>query len=170
MITQILNISLTLVSCCALLASGAIFFSRETLAQELSRITTETPLANTSSSVVDIELSYGYGVTVNFLGVDETITKIWIDDPSFLTVSVDGCLTGLSSDCENPGAKLIHIRRIEQLIIPQIPHVGKTLMTVVTTSPEGQKLYLFEISKTDRVLDSKLVIDIVSNTTEELVP
>jgi hypothetical protein len=164
MIPQLLNITLTLVSCCALFASGAIFFTRETLAQELS------PPPNRSSSIVDIELGYGYGVTINFLGVNETVTKIWIDDPSFLTISVDGCLTGLSQNCEQPGAKLIHLRRIEPLTIPQIPHIGRTLMTVVTNSHQGQKLYLFEIAKTDQISSSKFIIDIIPNTTEELIP
>ncbi|MEQ8469130.1 hypothetical protein [Coleofasciculus sp. E1-EBD-02] len=129
------------------------------IAEELPKITEN----NTNTPITDIELAYGYGVTINFTPVGETITNIWIDNPSFVTVTVDGCLTGLSVDeCgENEGASLLHLRRIQDLDLPQLPKTQGTLMTVVTTSTEGVRVYLFNITKADRVSTVNLIIDIV---------
>jgi hypothetical protein len=129
------------------------------IAEELSPIDEN----NTNAPITDIELAYGYGVTINFTPVRETITNIWIDNPSFVTVTVDGCLTGLSVDeCgENEGATLLHLRRIQDLDLPQLPKTKGTLMTVVTTSTEGVRVYLFNITKADRVSTVNLIIDIV---------
>lgn len=131
------------------------------VAEEIYRIVKENTVIN--DSITNIELAHGYGVTINFTLINETITNIWIDNPSFVTVTVNGCLTGLSVDeCgENEGANLLHLRRIQDLSLPQLPEAQGTLMTVVTTSPEGVRVYLFNITKADRVSTVNLIIDIV---------
>ncbi|HBL12329.1 MAG TPA: hypothetical protein DD379_13155 [Cyanobacteria bacterium UBA11162] len=175
---NLINLSLALASCCIFLASGAILIARETLAQSVQTLPVSAPVANSASPisvspVVDIELAYGYGVTISFIPVGETVQKIWLDDPSFLTVDVDGCLKGLNEDCDKQVATLIHLRRINQIDIPHIPHTGRTMMTVVTRGENGeQKIYLFHIKKTDKVSDLMLVINIFpfDLNTQELEP
>ncbi|HAG84542.1 MAG TPA: hypothetical protein DCL61_26165 [Cyanobacteria bacterium UBA12227] len=110
---------------------------------------------------------------ISFIPVGETVQKIWLDDPSFLTVDVDGCLKELNEDCDKQVATLIHLRRINQIDIPHIPHTGRTMMTVVTRGENGeQKIYLFHIKKTDKVSDLMLVINIFpfDLNTQELEP
>jgi len=130
------------------------------IAEQLSRIAENN--TTIKDSIAKIELAYGYGVTINFTPVGETITQVWIDNPSFVTVSVNGCLSGLSqNECETEGATLLHLRRIQDLDLPQLPKTQGTLMTVVTLSTEGVRVYLFNITKADRVSTVNLIIDIV---------
>ncbi len=113
-------------------------------------------------TITPIELAHGYGVTINFTLVNETVTTIWVDNPSFFTLTTNGCLSGLAEkDCETEGASLVHLRRIQDLNLPNLPRTNSTLMTVVTASSTGLSVYLFEIKKADRVSSVHLIIDIV---------
>lgn len=116
---------------------------------------------NLKSLVTDVELAHGYGVTINFIPSGEKIVKIWVDNPSFIIIGVNGCLNNLSMPkCPKEGANLIHIRRIQDIRLPNFPKTDKTLMTIVTSSEKGSNLYLFEIKKVDKVSSRNLVINI----------
>lgn len=150
------RISTTIVA--ILILSG--LSQQSAIAEKVSQIVEKNTIIN--DSVTNIELAYGYGITINFTPVRETIIKVWIDNPSFVTATVDGCLTGLSpNECETEGASLLHLRRIQDLDLPHLPKTQGTLMTLVTTSTEGIRIYLFNITKADRVSTVNLIIDIV---------
>jgi len=94
-----------------------------------------------------IELAPGYGVNISFIPTGEVIEKVWLDNPSFVTLDVDGCLSGLGEgDCERNEATVVHLRRIERLEIPGLLPTDSTLLTVVTRSPTGRQFYLFQVA------------------------
>ncbi|NEN94161.1 MAG: hypothetical protein F6K50_00900 [Moorea sp. SIO3I7] len=106
-----------------------------------------------------VALAPGYGVNISFISTGEVIEKLWIDNPSFVAVDVDGCLDNLvaKKNCEYNQATVIHLRRIEELDIPGIPKTNSTLLTVVTRSVEGRQIYLFNVTPADR--PSEVVIE-----------
>ncbi|MBO3458435.1 hypothetical protein G7B40_025250 [Aetokthonos hydrillicola Thurmond2011] len=90
----------------------------------------------------------GYGVSISYYGTEETIKRVWLDDPSRVLMDVDGCLEGLSNkECKNSGAGLIHLRQIEPLRLRGIPAATNgTLLTVVTQTRGGEsKTYNFRV-------------------------
>ncbi|NEQ78717.1 MAG: hypothetical protein F6K23_40450 [Okeania sp. SIO2C9] len=118
------------------------------LSSNVRRVT--IPQSNSTSAPQDqpisIELAPGHGVNISFIPTGEVIEKVWLDNPSFVTLDVDGCLSGLGErECEQNGATILHLRRINQLDIPGLSKTDSTLLTVVTRSSQGRQLYLFEI-------------------------
>lgn len=79
----------------------------------------------------------GSGVNISFIPTGETIQKVWLDDPSHLTVDFDGPL---------PGATSIHLRRINYIHFPQLPSGKATLLTVITQGAAGRQQYLFRLT------------------------
>ncbi|MEO0537715.1 MAG: hypothetical protein AAF215_28115 [Cyanobacteria bacterium P01_A01_bin.123] len=89
-----------------------------------------------------VELYPGYGVNLNFRPTGETIHRVWLDDPSQVTLDFDdpGC-----ADLGEPGscaATVIHLRRINPLEFPELPASDSTLLTVLT----AQNLYEFRLT------------------------
>ena len=81
----------------------------------------------------------GAGLNINFVATGEKIIKVWLDDPSRLTVDFDAPLDG-------GGASIIHLRRIEGLDFEGLPSTPTTVLTIVTQGRQGEKkLYQFEI-------------------------
>ncbi len=112
---------------------------------------------------VPIPLATGSGVSINFTSSGETIQKVWLDNPSFVTLDADGCLNGLpsSADCQGNRASLIYLRRIQDLSIPGLPKTNHSLLTVVTKNQGQKNVYLFRIVKANT--PSKLVFEVVGN-------
>jgi len=116
-----------------------------------------------------ITVWYQQGTNLSFLPAGEIIKKVWLDDPSQVTLDFDGpvCLqfgqqssnTGPSSaantggDCENSAANVIHLRRIQKLYIPGLPNTDSTLLTVVTEGQGKKKLYTFQVNYGDGTPD-----------------
>lgn len=96
-----------------------------------------------------IYLSNGHGVTISFLATDETISQAWLDNPSFVVLTADGCLKGLQDNCTDGGdVKVLHLKKINDLKIPGLPQTAQSLLTVITQSNEGKgSVYLFKIVK-----------------------
>ncbi len=90
----------------------------------------------------------GSGTNIDFTRTGETIQKAWLDDPSRLTVDFDGnlCGGGNRGDCNASGASIIHLRRVTGIHFPNLPSTASTLLTVVTQSHQGRKIYLFEVT------------------------
>ena len=103
--------------------------------------------------VPTIEVSYQQGTNLSFLPAGETIKKVWLNDPSQVTMDFDGpmCMQfgaerKLSSgDCAKSSANVIQLRRIPRLNIPGLPKTDNTLLTVITEEGERSKLYTFRI-------------------------
>ena len=88
----------------------------------------------------------GGGLNLNFIPTGEIIKKVWLDDPSRISLSSDGylCLEA-ESDCSNSGATVLHLKRIEPIDFPHLPSTGTTLLSIVTEGPQGRQLYQFEV-------------------------
>jgi hypothetical protein len=98
--------------------------------------------ANTMQVLLDetptIALAQGQGVTITFIPTNRIIEKVWLDNPAWVTLDVDGCLEGLgSSKCEQSGATSIHLRRIAPLSIPGLALAESSLLTVVSRDQQG---------------------------------
>lgn len=87
-----------------------------------------------SSAVADIGLSPRAGVTISFIPTGHTIEKVWLDNPRWVVLDVDGCLEGLGKECDEKAAvaTTIHLRRINPLSIEGLPNHPISLLTVIT--------------------------------------
>lgn len=98
--------------------------------------------AQGNSGVVTIALHPGHGTTLNFRLTGERIRKVWLDDPSQVTLDFDdaGCLSAeAKAGC---AAKVIHLRRIKRLNFPDLPPTATTSLTVLT----DRNLYKFHLT------------------------
>ncbi|NET45884.1 hypothetical protein [Okeania sp. SIO2B3] len=82
----------------------------------------------------------GHGLNLDFSSTGEIIRKVWLDDPSRVIVDFDGNIGG-------GGARIVHLRRINPVDIPELPSAPSTLLTIVTEG-EGNttNLYSFRIN------------------------
>ncbi len=129
------------------IGNGRRAISLETPTPSLRRITVAEATGKTGSTPT-LYLVPGYGLNISFIPTGEIIEKVWLDNPQFITLDVDGCLAGLSRQaCPQPGATVVHLRRIEELDIPGLPRTNSTLLTVITTSRTGRRVYTFRLSK-----------------------
>ena len=112
-------------------------------------------------AIPNITVWYQQGTNLSFLPAGEIIKKVWLDDPSQVTLDFDGpvCLqfgqqssnTSTSSgantggDCGSSAANVIHMRRIQKLAIPGLPNTDSTLLTVVTEGQGKKKVYTFQV-------------------------
>ncbi len=157
------------------LLSSLILLGTLTIPSTNLAIATEPPLLRVVKTAtkgqsnqmhpVNIALANGYGVTLSFLPSEQVITKAWLDNPNFVTIDGDGCLQGLpgSVNCSSdaPGAKVLHLKRINDLKIPGLPSTNTSLLTVVTTGPDGGGIYLYRINKATR--PNSLIFEMVQS-------
>lgn len=103
--------------------------------------------SGTSATLQTINVWNGHGVSISFYAVGETIQRVWLDDPSQILIDTDGCLKGVDRECEQPGAGLLHLRRIKKLSIRGLPSVATTHLTIVTQTATGErKSYHFRVT------------------------
>jgi hypothetical protein len=93
-----------------------------------------------NQEVVILEMRSGHGVTLDFRPTGQTIRRAWLDDLSKVTLSFDDADCGAEQgDC---AASVIHLRRINPLVFPNLPATETTLLTVLTDS----EIYLFRLT------------------------
>ncbi|WP_017655986.1 hypothetical protein [Fortiea contorta] len=99
-----------------------------------------------------INVWYQQGTNLSFIPAGETIRKVWLNDPSQVTVDFDGQLCAQfgqdrnsGEDCQNSSANVMQLRRIKKLNIPGLPSTENTLLTVVTQGQGRTKLYTFRV-------------------------
>ncbi|BAZ54269.1 hypothetical protein NIES4103_69540 (plasmid) [Nostoc sp. NIES-4103] len=103
--------------------------------------------------VPTLTVSYQQGTNLSFIPAGETIKKVWLNDPSQVTIDFDGpiCMqfgqqsNMNSADCKNSGANVIQLRRIQKIKIPGLPSTDNTLLTVITEAQGKTKLYTFRL-------------------------
>ncbi len=101
-----------------------------------------------------IDITYQQGTNLSFIQSGETIKKVWLNDPSQVTIDFDGpmCMqfgqerSVNQGDCQNSAARVMQLRRIPKLKIPGLPNVSNTLLTVVTEGQGKNKLYAFRVN------------------------
>ena len=131
----------TLLLKCGIGAFALFGFSHSVMASEMTRVLFSSQGAGIRQQEPEIiRLAPGYGVNLSWLQTNETIKKVWLDNPSFIVLDADGCLDGLSRNCTGD-AKVLHLRRIERLNLPHIPRNNHSLLTVVTDAG----FYLFKV-------------------------
>ncbi|MEL6164425.1 MAG: hypothetical protein AAFR37_11920 [Cyanobacteria bacterium J06628_3] len=113
--------------------------------QSVKQITQKVATGKSSSSIPRIELSPGYGVNISFIKSDEIIEKVWLDNPTFASLDVDGCLSTEERECDKEGATVIHLRRIKPLKVRQLPLSNTSLLTVIAKGQSRRKVYLFKV-------------------------
>ncbi len=141
--------SLKTVLITAISAACLFGFSQQVLASTVRQVSVEVA-TGTNGQPLRLGLAPGYGLNISFIPTGETVEKVWLDDPSWVTVDVDGCLQGLSnSNCDRPGASVLHLRRIQTLNFSGLSRSpsGSSLLTVVTRGSSGRRVYLFRIAK-----------------------
>jgi hypothetical protein len=100
-----------------------------------------------------IDVSYQQGTNLSFITAGEVIKKVWLNDPSQVTMDFDGpvCMqfgpkpNTSAGDCKNSAANVIQLRRIKKLNIPGLPNTSNTLLTVITEGQGKNKLYTFRV-------------------------
>ncbi|MEH2119378.1 hypothetical protein [Nostoc sp.] len=100
-----------------------------------------------------IKVWYQQGTNLSFIPAGEVIKKVWLNDPSQVTMDFDGpvCMqfgqdpNTSGGDCKNSAANVIQLRRIKKLDIPGLPPTSNTLLTVVTEAQGKNKLYTFRV-------------------------
>lgn len=147
---------------------GLLLLCQSVLASDIVRVplnSTETPL---------IGLAPGSGVNITFIPSERIIQKVWLDDPTWVVVDVDGCLVGFSTlrlrsgltECERPTATTVHLKRINPLRIEGFSSTGRSLLTVITSGESGDlKISTFRIVQ--RSNPGASIVEIIPSSEEE---
>lgn len=119
-------------------------------------LSSQTAQGTYDSNVYRISLGTTQGVNLSFIRTGETIQKVWLDDPSRIVIDFDGCLSpaaasAIGNSCGTfNGATLIHIRQLRRAIeLPTELTTGNgrsSLLTVMTNSSSGTKVYQFQLA------------------------
>jgi hypothetical protein len=96
------------------------------------------------SKATSVKVWPGYGLNISFIETGESIIKAWLDDPSRIAMDLDG---------KDGAASVVHLRRIKpDLGLPlMVSQDGATLLTVITESEKGRKLYQIKVLPVDGV-------------------
>jgi hypothetical protein len=86
--------------------------------------------APTLAEIRTVSLYSGYGMTLNFRAVNEKVQRVWLDDPSQVTVDFDD--VNCRSQDQPCAAQVVHLRRIKRLKFDDLPTTSTTALTVVT--------------------------------------
>lgn len=111
----------------------------------------ESQAEGKEGQIITLPISPSLGMTLNFLPTVAVIQRAWLDDPSRVTLSFDSPLPGSSSNgSSSGGASVLHLRQINPLHFTALPSnpSGITTLTLVASSPQGRKLYEFEVIPT----------------------
>jgi hypothetical protein len=97
-----------------------------------------------AAELTPIALYSGHGTTLNFRSANEKVQRVWLDNPSQVTVDFDDV------NCRNQdqpcAAQVIHLRRIKRLKFDDLPTTSSTSLTVVTDKSIHQFQLSFPIS------------------------
>lgn len=97
---------------------------------------------NQQNPLTMIEVYSGHGVSLDFRPAQETIRKVWLDDPSQVTIDFDDANCQGKTQQNSCAAGVIHLRRIQRLKFPNLPATPTTLLTVMS----DRTLYSFRLT------------------------
>ena len=140
-------VSSLIFSAIGILTAGSVFANNAVLRSIFS-----CQAQGLGGAIPKIKVWYSQGTNLSFIPAEETIRKVWLDDPSQVTLDFDGpmCVQfgeepASTGDCENSAASVIHLRRIDKLDIPGLPDTDNTLLTVITEKQGKKRLYAFRV-------------------------
>lgn len=130
----------------SLVILGLTALSTNVLATTVRKIAASQAMGE-RGAIPTIELWAGSGVNLDFVPTGGIIQRVWLDDPSRITVDFDAPLCESDTQCTpESGAKIIHLRRINPINFPQLLMTDSTLLTVVTQQGQARKRYQFQIT------------------------
>jgi hypothetical protein len=111
-----------------------------------------------AAELTPIALYSGHGTTLNFRVANEKVQRVWLDDPSQVTVDFDD--VNCRSQDQPCAAQVIHLRRIKRLKFDDLPTTSTTLLTVVTE----KGIHQFQLSFPMSGKPKSTIVNITSNT------
>jgi hypothetical protein len=122
----------------------------------LTTVSPQMANAQTSSTPKVVGLGFDAGTTITWSDSNDVIQQMWLDNPTFATIDIYGCITGWNS-CTTSDAQIIHLKRNEDLKLEKIPYANETLLTVITKNMETGKtsLHFYNIKKYTLIVAAK---------------
>jgi hypothetical protein len=99
-------------------------------------------VASGEQQITTVNLYSGHSITLNFRPTGELIRRVWLDNPSQVTIDFDDPNCSVVGEPGKCAASIIHLRRIEPLRFPNLPIADSTSLTVVT----DKGLYKFQLA------------------------
>jgi hypothetical protein len=133
-------------------------------AQSIRRLSVSE--ARGDRQIASLELHQGHSITLNFRYLNEFVRRIWLDNPSQVTLDFDdpGCAAlGAPGEC---AATMIHLRRIHPLNFPNLSPTEATILTVLT----DQALYKFRLSFPQSGSPTYYTVEVVPDATVAVTP
>jgi hypothetical protein len=93
-----------------------------------------------AAEIPTVKLYPGHGTTLNFRSANEKVQRVWLDDPSQVTLDFDD--VNCRSQAQPCAAQIIHLRRIQRIKFDGLPTTLTTLLTVVT----DKNIHQFELT------------------------
>jgi hypothetical protein len=97
------------------------------------------------ANATELPIHLGHGTTLNFRNTGERVQRVWLDDPSQVTIDFD------DMNCRIPDkpcvAQVIHLRRIQRLKFQNLPTTSTTSLTIVTNKSIHQFQLVFPSGK-----------------------
>jgi hypothetical protein len=110
-----------------------------------------------AAELTPIALYSGHGTTLNFRVVNEKVQRVWLDDPSQVTVDFDD--VNCRSQEQLCAAQVIHLRRIKRLKFDDLPTTSTTSLTVVT----DKGIHQFQLSFPTSGKPKNTIVNITTN-------
>jgi len=112
------------------------------------RTVSTTQAQGRTSSLQTILVWKGSGTNLSFLPTGEQIQRVWLDDPSRITLDFDAplCQGSDRRRCSRSSATVIHLRQINPVNWAGLPKANSTLLTVITDGSRGRQLYQFRVA------------------------
>jgi hypothetical protein len=96
-----------------------------------------------NSRAIDVKVGTGRATAIDFSGVDEQITQIFLADPSHFTYATDTPL-------ESGQATTVFLRQIQPLKFPNLTTTNLTNLFIKTRTSDGEAhLYTFNLKKSN---------------------
>jgi hypothetical protein len=111
-----------------------------------------------AAELTPVALYSGHGTTLNFRAENEKVQRVWLDDPSQVTVDFDD--VNCRSQEQPCAAQVIHLRRIKRLKFDDLPTTSSTLLTVVT----DKGIHQFQLSFPTSGKPKSTIVNITSDT------
>ena len=111
------------------------------------------PISQAQGGGAQLSVWPGSGTNIDFTRTGEVIQRVWLDDPSRLTIDFDGNLGGGDDfgggggGGGSGGAGVIHLRRVTGISFSNLPQTASTLLTAVTQGSDGSRhVYQFQVN------------------------
>jgi hypothetical protein len=120
-----------------------------------------------TTTVGEVLIAPGTGVTLNFVGVNQLVETVLIDNRSFVSLSNNGCLTGIQAQCVRNQASLLHVTLTDNFNVPGyslVNRINSALLTIETIDPEKRHhQYLFRVRRVDNYSAKVGMINLVAD-------